>query len=235
MFDVNFINKIFTRVANKYDMMNDAMSLGAHGLWKKEYCQHVENLNAKILDVASGSGDIGFNIYERAIKSNAKLDLTLSDINLEMLQLAKDRAIDNNILEKITFAHEDACNLSFNDAVFDYYTIAFGIRNIPDITGALKEAYRVLKPKSKFLCMEFSKPTAPIFKDAIKFYYNNVIPRIGSAVAGNYDAYKYLSDSIYNFPDQNIFISMMQASGFKTAYFKNLSGSLVSIYIGHKE
>jgi ubiquinone/menaquinone biosynthesis methyltransferase len=123
----------------------------------------------------------------------------------------------------------------FEDNTFDYYTIAFGIRNVPDISTALKEAFRVLQPKSKFLCLEFSKPGMPIAKELYDLYSYKVIPKIGSLLAGNEAAYQYLVDSIREFPDQNVFISMMQAAGFKISYFENLHFGVASIYVGHKE
>jgi demethylmenaquinone methyltransferase/2-methoxy-6-polyprenyl-1,4-benzoquinol methylase len=234
MFEVNFIKEVFSSVADKYDLMNDLMSMGVHRIWKKKFCRLVENLDSKILDVASGSGDIAFKLYQKAIEKGYTPHITLSDINPAMLQLAKDRAINNNILNNLEFLVADATCLPFDDCSFDYYTIAFGIRNIPDINEALKEAYRVLKPKSKFLCLEFSKPTAPLVKNFYDIYSDCIIPKIGGMVAGNEQAYEYLVESIRQFPDQNIFVSMMQSAGFKVAYFENLHFSIASIYVGYK-
>jgi demethylmenaquinone methyltransferase/2-methoxy-6-polyprenyl-1,4-benzoquinol methylase len=152
-----------------------------------------------------------------------------------MLSLAKNKAIDRNLLDAdLQFVHADATNLPFEDNSFDYYTIAFGIRNIPDINSALKQALRVLKPGGKFLCLEFSKPVMCGFKDLYRFYSDYVIPKIGCYVANNEDAYKYLVDSIAAFPDQHIFTSMMKAAGFNIAYFQNLHFSLATIYVGYK-
>jgi demethylmenaquinone methyltransferase/2-methoxy-6-polyprenyl-1,4-benzoquinol methylase len=234
MFEESFIKEIFSSVAGKYDLMNDLMSLGVHRIWKKQFCSLVKNLDSKILDVASGSGDIAFRLRENGIRNGLNPHITLSDVNAEMLQVARDKAIDKNILTGLEFVEADATALPFADNEFDYYTIAFGIRNIPDINGALKEAYRVLKPKSKFLCLEFSKPTLPLVKNIYDAYSDYVIPAIGDKVSGNREAYQYLVDSIRAFPDQNIFISMMQNAGFKISYFQNLHFSIASIYVGYK-
>ncbi len=235
MSKASFIKQIFSEVAEKYDLMNDLMSFGIHRIWKKQFCNLIKNLDSKILDVASGSGDIAFRLYDKALNDGITPQITLSDVNAEMLQLAKDKAIDRNILDKLDFVVADATNLPFDNNSFNYYTIAFGIRNIPDIQNALNESYRVLKPKSKFLCLEFSKPTMPIFSDFYRMYSDNVIPKIGETVANNRAAYEYLVDSIKAFPDQNIFLSMMQKAGYKISYFQNLSGSIASIYVGYKQ
>jgi demethylmenaquinone methyltransferase/2-methoxy-6-polyprenyl-1,4-benzoquinol methylase len=234
MFKPSFIKEVFDNVASKYDLMNDLMSLGTHRLWKNKFCSLVGNLDSKILDVASGSGDIAFRLYNNAAKIGQKPHIILSDVNENMLQLAKDKAIDNNILSGLEYVLADATALPFDDNSFDYYTIAFGIRNIPDIHTTLSEAYRVLKPRSKFLCLEFSKPTAPLIRHMYDLYSDKVIPKIGEVVAGNIEAYEYLVNSIREFPDQNIFISMMQGAGFKNTYFQNLSFSIASIYVGYK-
>ena len=223
----DFIQEIFSNVANKYDLMNDLMSFGLHRLWKKRFCKLVDNPNSKILDVASGTGDIAFILHKKATDP----DITLCDLNEEMLNIAKGRAIDKNLLSGLNYVIANAISLPFENDTFDYYTIAFGIRNIPDKHLALKEAYRVLKPRSKFLCMEFSAPRC--FKKAYDTYSFKAIPMIGQLIAKNRQAYEYLVESIREFPAQNIFIDMMYSAGFKISSFQNLP--LVSIYIGYKQ
>ena len=235
MFEEKFIASIFSRIAPKYDLMNDVMSFSLHRHWKKELCSYVKNLNAKILDVACGSGDISFELYRRGQKLALQPKIVLSDVNAQMLQLAKDRAINQNMIDVFEFVQADACALPFEDNSFDYYTIAFGIRNIVEIEQALSEAYRVLKPGARFLCLEFSKPSMPIFKNFYKIYSEKIIPKMGKWIANDQQAYQYLVDSIRAFPDQNIFIAMMQRAGFKFSYCKNLSFSIASIYVGYKE
>lgn len=230
----HFIKEIFSNVANKYDLMNDLMSFGIHRAWKSQFCSLVENLDSKILDVASGSGDIAFRLHKLCLARGIKPEITLTDVNDKMLQVAKDRAIDLNILSDLEFVLADATKLPFEDNSFDYYTIAFGIRNICDMDGALAESYRVLKPKGHFLCLEFSRPTMPIMRDIYNLYLEKVIPKIGQLVTNHQEAYEYLADSIKAFPEQSVFLSMMQKAGFKIANFRNLSNGVACIYLGYK-
>jgi demethylmenaquinone methyltransferase/2-methoxy-6-polyprenyl-1,4-benzoquinol methylase len=235
MFTSEFINDIFSKVAGKYDLMNDVMSFGVHRLWKKQFCKLVTNLEGEILDVASGSGDIAFTLYKQAKRRFLHPRITLSDINPSMLNLAKNKAINAGWLDKnLQFVEADATKLPFADSSFDYYTIAFGIRNVIDKQNALNEAWRVLKPNAKFLCLEFSKPTALGFKDLYRLYCDHIIPKFGAHVADSQEAYQYLVESIRQFPDQHIFTSMMRQAGFKIASFQNLHLSLATIYVGYK-
>jgi demethylmenaquinone methyltransferase/2-methoxy-6-polyprenyl-1,4-benzoquinol methylase len=234
MSKVDFIKEIFSNVADKYDLMNDLMSFGIHRIWKNQLCSLVKNLDSKILDVASGSGDIAFRLHRCALKKGIIPQITLTDVNEKMLQIAKDRAIDRNILNDLEFIVADATNLPFEDNYFDYYTIAFGIRNIPDMQAALNEAHRVLKPKSNFLCLEFSRPIMPIVSSIYDLYLDSIIPKIGDFITNRKEAYEYLADSIRAFPDQSVFLAMMQKAGFKISHFKNLSNSVASIYMGYK-
>lgn len=230
----SFINDVFTAVAGKYDIMNDAMSFGLHRLWKKQFCALVTDPGAKILDVATGSGDIAFALYKRALNLGLSPNIVGVDVNPAMLSLAKVKKLEQNISCGLDFMGADATSLPFEDNSFDYYTISFGIRNIPDISKALEEAHRVLKAGGKFLCMEFSKPYLPGIKQAYNFYSDHFIPKMGKLIAGNSDAYQYLVDSIRAFPDRKNFLSMMQASGFKIAHGRNLSFAVASIYQGYK-
>ncbi|MCC8369441.1 MAG: bifunctional demethylmenaquinone methyltransferase/2-methoxy-6-polyprenyl-1,4-benzoquinol methylase UbiE [Rickettsia endosymbiont of Oxypoda opaca] len=228
------VNNIFTGVANKYDLMNDIMSFGVHRLWKAEFIRQIPNLNANILDVASGSGDIALKIAQKAKARNSKLHITLCDINEEMLENAKKRAIDLNLLQNLNYTVADAENLPFPDNSFDYYTIAFGIRNVPDINKTLKEAYRVLKPMGKFLCLEFSKLDEGYFKNFYEFYSFNIIPKIGQIITNNQEAYQYLVESIKLFPAQDDFKIMIQNAGFEEVRYNNLTNGVVAIHSAYK-
>jgi len=234
MYTPSFISDVFTAVAGKYDIMNDAMSFGLHRLWKKKFCSLVTDPGAKILDVATGSGDIAFILYKRALSLGLNPNIIGLDINPAMLSLAKVKKLEQNITSGLDFVEADSTELPFEDNYFDYYTISFGIRNIPDIDKALQEAHRVLKPGGKFLCMEFGKPYLPGIKQAYNCYSGYLIPSMGKLIAHNKDAYQYLVDSIRAFPDRKKFLSMMQAAGFKIACGKNLSFSIASIYEGYK-
>ncbi|XVN43019.1 MAG: bifunctional demethylmenaquinone methyltransferase/2-methoxy-6-polyprenyl-1,4-benzoquinol methylase UbiE [Candidatus Rickettsia vulgarisii] len=228
------VKEVFSNVANKYDVMNDLMSLGIHRLWKDHFTKQIPNLSSNILDVASGSGDVAFRIMERGRGRNIIPNITLCDINQEMLEVARNKAIDNNILTGFNYIIADAENLPFEDSSFDYYTIAFGIRNISDINKVLKEAYRVLKPMGKFLCLEFSKVENDLLKKLYDFYSFNIIPKIGKAVADNESAYQYLVESIKLFPDQDNFLIMLKDAGFNKASYENLTNGVVAIHSGYK-
>lgn len=228
------VDKVFSDVANKYDLMNDLMSFGVHRLWKDEFCSMIPNLNGTVLDVAGGTGDIAFRLKANAKKQNKDPHITICDINPAMLNIGKDKAIDQNILTKLDMLVADAEKLPFDDNSFDYYTIAFGIRNMLSIEKALDEAYRVLKPTGKFLCLEFSKVQNDMIRPLYSLYSFNLIPAIGQFVAKNQGAYKYLAESISLFPDQDSFKTMIQTAGFADVKYKNLTFGVAAIHYGFK-
>lgn len=228
------VNDIFSNVANKYDLMNDLMSFGVHRLWKDKFSLQIPNLNSHILDVASGTGDIAFRIIKRAQIQNKNLHITLCDINQEMLNVAANKAIDKNLLHGLNYVCADAENLPFPDNSFDYYTIAFGIRNVVRIENALKEAFRVLKPSGKFLCLEFSKVQPRSFKKFYDLYSFNIIPKLGQLVANNETAYQYLIESISLFPDQETFKILIQNTGFSKVGYENLTFGIAAIHSAYK-
>lgn len=230
----SLVNSVFSNVADKYDLMNDLMSFGMHRLWKDEFIRQIPNLNSNILDVASGSGDIALKLAKKAKDRGSNISLTLSDINEEMLRQAKEKSIDLNLFQNLKFTVASAEELPFPDNSFDYYTIAFGIRNVPDINKALKEAYRVLKPMGKFVCLEFSKVKESLLQDFYKFYSFNVIPKIGQIITGNKEAYDYLVESIDLFPSQDEFRIMIKEAGFEEINYKNLNGGIVAIHSAYK-
>ena len=223
------VDEVFSDIANKYDLMNDLMSFGVHRLWKDEFCSLIPNLAGTILDVAGGTGDIAFRI-----KQNKDPHIIVCDINQEMLKVCRDKAIDKNILKKLDIIVGDAEKLPFQDNSFDYYTVAFGIRNMLSIEKTLKEAYRVLKPTGKFLCLEFSKVQHDIMRPLYDLYSFNLIPTIGNFVAKNQGAYKYLAESISLFPDQEDFKTMIQTAGFSDVSYKNLTFGVAAIHHGFK-
>lgn len=230
----SLVDGVFSGVANKYDIMNDFMSFGIHRLWKDEFCRMIPNMNAKILDVAGGTGDIAFRLKNKAKIQNKNLHITVSDINADMLKVCKDRAIDQNIINDFEVVVADAEKLPFEDNSFDYYTIAFGIRNVISIENVLAEAYRVLKPTGKFLCLEFSRVENEFLKPLYNFYSFSVIPKIGKYVADNAEAYRYLAESISLFPDQEKFKTMIQKAGFSNVAYNNLTFGIAAIHYGFK-
>lgn len=225
----SLVRGVFDSVASSYDVMNDAMSLGMHRLWKNNFVGSVDiRANMRCLDVAGGTGDIAFRLRERGAEH-----VTVCDINHTMLAEGQKRADDCNMLQGIEFACGNAESLPFPDNSFHLYTIAFGIRNVTFIDEALKEARRVLLPGGRFMCLEFSKVREPLAKlyDAYSF---NVIPRLGSLLAKDKDSYQYLVESIRKFPTQEEFAAKIRAAGFEQVRYSNMSGGVVAMHSGYK-
>ncbi len=230
----SLVNNVFSDVSGKYDLMNDLMSFGVHRIWKDNFCKMIPNLDSNIIDVAGGTGDIAFRIKSRGKKLNKNPHIVVCDINGEMLKICQNKAIDQNILNNLDLVIADAENLPFADNSFDYYTIAFGIRNVLSIENSLKEAYRVLKPTGKFLCLEFSRVQNELIKQLYDFYSFNIIPNIGKCVTNNEGAYRYLSESISLFPDQEDFKTKIQNAGFSNVRYENLTFGVAAIHYGYK-
>jgi demethylmenaquinone methyltransferase/2-methoxy-6-polyprenyl-1,4-benzoquinol methylase len=220
------VGKVFSSVARRYDVMNDLMSGGLHRLWKDRFVARVKpRLGERILDIAGGTGDVAFRMARRGAK------VTVADINADMLEVGRERAAERGI-DGLVWQVEDAQNLTFGDRSFDAYTIAFGILNVTDIGAALNEAYRVLERGGRFYCLEFSTSDWPGFADAYEAYASNVIPRLGKAVAGDEDSYRYLVESIRRFPRPEAFRRMIAEAGFVRTSVEPMLGGLVAIHIG---
>jgi demethylmenaquinone methyltransferase/2-methoxy-6-polyprenyl-1,4-benzoquinol methylase len=225
------VKGVFDNVASKYDIMNDVMSMGTHRLWKDKFIKALNpRPNSKLLDVAGGTGDIAF----RFAKACDNGSVVVSDINHNMLREGYKSSIDKNVRGNLQWVCADAQNIPYPDNEFDYYTIAFGIRNVTDISAALNEAYRVLKPGGRFLCLEFSKVDSVILEKFYDFYSFKVIPKMGELIASDSDSYQYLVESIRKFPSQDGFLKMIEDSGFTNAKYTNLSGGVVAIHSGWK-
>jgi len=223
------VSDVFSSVASKYDIMNDAMSCGIHRLWKDHFCTMVPNGSMSLLDVAGGTGDIAIRCHKKGIPN-----ITICDINNEMLQHGRNKAIDKGIVAGIDYVLGNGEDLPFSSNSFDCYTIAFGIRNVTHIDKVLSEAYRVLKKGGRFLCLEFSKVENPMIQRAYDFYSFSLIPKIGGVIAGNPEAYQYLSESIRKFPDQETFLGMLNRAGFEHTNYTNLSFGIAAIHGGYK-
>jgi demethylmenaquinone methyltransferase/2-methoxy-6-polyprenyl-1,4-benzoquinol methylase len=225
------VKSVFSNVASKYDIMNDFMSGGVHRLWKRTFVRRIApKIHHKILDVGGGTGDISFLMY----KDSNGADITVSDINPDMLKVGEARAVDKGLLGKLKWQVVNAEEVPFEDNTFDIYTIAFALRNVTHIDKALSEAYRVLKPGGKFYCLEFSKPVyEPLQKiyDAFSF---KIIPQIGAMVANDRESYQYLVESIRQFPHQQGLKIRMEDAGFKNVKFENLTGGIAAIHSGVK-
>ena len=224
------VNEIFSSVASRYDLMNDLMSFGLHRLWKQELCDKVMRRDGTLLDVAGGTGDIAM----RALTRRSGLRVTICDINLDMLDVGRDRAI-NSGHTNINRVCASAESLPFTHNSFDYYTIAFGMRNIPDRKKALQEAHRVLKLHGRFLCLEFSPLRKQgLFRTLYGLYSDHVIPNMGRFVAGNVEAYTYLTDSIRAFPPPEEFAQEIASVGFFNVAYRNICNGVTSLYSAWK-
>jgi demethylmenaquinone methyltransferase/2-methoxy-6-polyprenyl-1,4-benzoquinol methylase len=228
------VNDVFHKVAKRYDVMNDLMSAGMHRVWKDAmvtWLNPPKRAGWSVLDVAGGTGDIAFRIVDA---SGGLARATVLDINGSMLSVGQDRAEKRGSAGNITFVEANAEELPFPDNTFDAYTIAFGIRNVPRIDVALSEAFRVLKPGGRFLCLEFSEVEMPLLDRAYEAWSFNAIPRIGQMVAGDGEPYRYLVESIRKFPSQRDFAAMITAAGFARATWRNYSGGIAALHSGWK-
>lgn len=222
------VGGVFTSVASRYDLMNDAMSGGMHRLWKDRFVRRVKpRAGEQILDMAGGTGDIAF----RLARSGASI--TVADINPAMLAVGVERAAKRGI-DGLVWTEANAETLSFPDRFFDAYTIAFGIRNVTDIPAALREAHRVLRRGGRFFCLEFSTTVWPGFKEVYDAYSHRLVPRLGQLLAHDADSYRYLIESIRRFPDMPAFEGMIQEAGFVNTRVEPLLGGLVAIHSGWK-
>ncbi len=222
------VGDVFRSVASRYDLMNDAMSGGLHRLWKDRFVRRVKpRTGERILDMAGGTGDIAFRL------ARAGAHVTVADINPAMLEVGMERAVKRHI-DGLIWAEENAEKLSFADASFDAYTIAFGIRNVTDIPAALAEAHRVLKRGGRFFCLEFSTTEWPGFGTIYDKYSHHIVPRIGKRLAGDAESYRYLVESIRRFPDMPSFDALIGQAGFIQRKVEPLLGGLVAIHSGWK-
>ncbi|MEZ5757767.1 MAG: bifunctional demethylmenaquinone methyltransferase/2-methoxy-6-polyprenyl-1,4-benzoquinol methylase UbiE [Emcibacteraceae bacterium] len=233
----SLVKGVFDSVADKYDIMNDVMSGGLHRLWKNDL---IRDLRPKpgmhLLDVAGGTGDIAFRFLKaanaRMKEGDVPAKVTICDINSNMLAAGRARALDQGNFDYIDWVTGNAEMLPLPDCSVDAYTIAFGIRNVTHIDIALKEAFRVLRPGGRFMCLEFSKVDLPLLKQIYDAYSFNLIPYFGEIITGDKESYQYLVESIRKFPSQEKFKTMIKDAGFKKTTYRNLSGGIVAIHSG---
>jgi demethylmenaquinone methyltransferase/2-methoxy-6-polyprenyl-1,4-benzoquinol methylase len=222
------VEGVFNKVYDKYDLMNDFMSFGIHRLWKKNLMNWMNpTTNKKYLDVACGTGDLGKLFLDFTDKNG---EIISSDSNSKMIEKGKKRL---SRYKNIKWVVAEAEKLPFKNNTFDFYTISFGLRNTKNLNKSLSEAYRVLKPGGRYLCLEFSK----IQNSNLDFLYKNyskLIPHIGKAVVGDKDPYEYLTKSIEEFVNQEELIDLMKKNNFKNCSYRNLSGGIVAIHSGWK-
>ena len=228
---VSFVENVFNKVNDKYDLMNDLMSFGIHRFWKRFALMHTGlEEGMKALDVASGTGDLGALLQDQVGESGTVI---LTDINASMLHQGRSKLLDQGKLKNMQLLQANAENLPFEDNIFDCVTIAFGLRNITDKNAALSSMYRVIKPGGRLLILEFSKANE-LISPFYDFYSFNVLPKLGEWVVNDGDSYKYLAESIRVHPDQKKLIEMLNSVGFVDAEYFNLSAGIVALHIGHK-
>lgn len=248
------VNKVFSNVADKYDLMNDIMSGGLHRAWKNHLINQIEpNYNMRLIDVAGGTGDIAFRFLnhlenstdnktiedklkeQNSQTSESNFKITICDINENMLRVGQERSLKFPFADRLEWKVGNAENLEKEqDNSYDVYTIAFGIRNCTNLDKVIKEAYRILKPGGRLMVMEFSKIDNFILKKIYDFYSFEIIPATGYMVAGDWDSYQYLVESIRMFPSQEKFAQLIKDCGFKFVRYENLTNGVVAIHSGIK-
>ena len=222
------VGGVFASVASSYDVMNDAMSGGLHRVWKDVFVRRVKPREGEaILDMAGGTGDIAFRL------ATSGASVTVADINPAMLEVGIERAAKRGI-DGLVWSEANAEALPWPDRFFDAYTIAFGIRNVTDIPRALREAHRVLRRGGRLFCLEFSTTLWPGFADVYDAYSHKIVPKVGKAIAGDEDSYRYLIESIRRFPDMARFRDMIGGAGFVQTKVEPMLGGLVAIHSGWK-
>ncbi len=228
----NRVGAVFDSVADRYDVMNDLMSLGIHRAWKHFTLELAAvRPGERVLDIAGGTGDLAAGF---ARKTGAEGRVTLSDINARMLARGRERLIDRGVTANVDFVLANAEKLPFADNSFDCITIGFGLRNITDKQGALAEMARVTRPGGRTLVLEFSKPQVPGLSTLYDLYSFSVLPRLGKVVANDEASYRYLAESIRMHPDQDTLTDMMRSAGFARCGYHNLTGGIVAVHRGYK-
>lgn len=225
------VQGVFGSVASKYDVMNDAMSMGIHRIWKDAMMDWLApRPGTRLLDVAGGTGDIAFRYLARAGHAHA----TVLDLTEPMLVEGRKRAEAERQADSLDWVVGDAMALPFPDNSFDTYTISFGIRNVTRPQEALNEAYRVLRPGGRLMVLEFSQIPNDLMQKVYDLYSFHIIPRLGQVIANDRDSYQYLVESIRKFPDQETFLGMVRAAGFGNAGYRNLTMGIACLHSGWK-
>lgn len=226
------VREMFSGIASKYDFLNHFLSVNIDKRWRRLVSNKLRDVladeNARILDVACGTGDLAIELQK-----SAKAQVTGTDFCRPMLEIAFDKNAKTAL--RIPYIEADGMNLSFADDAFNAVTIAFGLRNFSNWHNGLIELHRVLKPSGKLVILEFSTPVLPGFRQLFQFYFSSVLPRIGGAVSGSRGAYEYLPDSVSRFPDQKNLAKMMSEVGFASVEYKNLTGGIAAIHSGTKK
>jgi demethylmenaquinone methyltransferase/2-methoxy-6-polyprenyl-1,4-benzoquinol methylase len=226
------VREVFDAVAERYDLMNDLMSLGLHRVWKRFALLHTGlKPGGRALDIAAGSGDLSIGLARQVGASGT---VCSTDINARMLTRGRDRLLDAGFVANVSFVLADAERLAFKPNMFDCVTVGFGLRNVTDKSAALASIFRVLRPGGRLLVLEFSKLKLDALAPLYELYSFEVLPRLGQLVAGDAASYRYLAESIRRHPDQETLQRMMAIQGFERCRYLNLSAGIVALHIGCK-
>ncbi len=224
------VNNVFTSVSNKYDVMNDLMSFGLHRLWKKQFIRMCDIPSAKnVLDIACGTGDISMNI----IKLNPSIKLTCLDPNKEMIEICRQKLINNGFIDT-NFHIKGIEDYKPKNKKYDLITVAFGFRNFTNHKKAIENIYNILSPGGKFIILDFKKPRNDIYSKLFKIYTLNIIPKLGKLVANDEESYRYLGESIQTYLSPNEINSMLKGSGFIETKIINLLEDVATIHIAYR-
>lgn len=222
------VRAMFSGIARRYDLLNHLLSANIDKRWRRKVrkilADTLSKEDAKVLDVACGTGDLSIEL-----SSGARAAIIGTDFCRPMLSVAQGKNA------KIPWIEADALQLSFPDRSFDAVTIAFGLRNLASVESGLNEFHRILKSGGQLVVLEFSSPVVPGFRKLFDLYFSHVLPRIGGLISGERGAYEYLPDSVSKFPDQRSLAAMITESGFQNVTFKNLTGGIAAIHTGQKE
>ena len=225
------VSGVFTSVAEKYDLMNDLMSLGQHRLWKEKLCLIAKiKDNENILDIASGTGDLALNF----LKKNQNVSVTCLDENKEMLEICKDKLLDNGFFKNLFFVNSSIEDYNKNENKYTLATISFGFRNFTDHNKSLKNIYKLLKPGGRLIIMDFKNPRNQALRKIFSAYTDNILPLLGEKVVGDSESYKYLSDSIKTYMTVDEITQLFIATGFINIKSKSFLGDFGSIHMGYK-
>jgi demethylmenaquinone methyltransferase/2-methoxy-6-polyprenyl-1,4-benzoquinol methylase len=223
------VREMFSGIAGKYDLLNHLLSLNIDKSWRRRVCRRLsetlDRKDASVLDVACGTGDLSLEL-----KHEAKSQVIGTDFCRPMLAIATEKSKDLSI----PYIEADAMSLPFRTDSFDAVTIAFGLRNLPNVDNGLRELFRILKPRGRLVVLEFSSPIVPGFRQLFDFYFGNVLPRIGGIVSGSRAAYTYLPASVKKFPDQKALAAKFKDVGFEQVEYENLTGGIAAIHTGIK-
>ena len=228
----DMVGAVFDSVADRYDVMNDLMSLGIHRFWKR-YALGLSGVRYGqcVLDLAGGPGDLAAVLCERVGDTGT---VVLSDITESMLSVGRDRMVDRGLVQNLEYTLADAEQLPFAPNSFDCVTMAFGLRNVTNKQRALESIYSVLKPGGRLLVLEFSKPILPLLSKVYDAYSFTALPMLGKLVANDAESYRYLAESIRKHPDQQTLKDMMSLAGFERCDYHNLTGGIVALHKGFR-